>query len=251
MKVVGNLHGGERLQPGLLVLRSLHQVLDRLVQDLEALAVREDRGQRFDLGVVGATRWRVRRLAHAHRELLRRPVGEQGGAGRGVEHEALGLGQVRQRQEDVAVRDEEVLEVHARCAAGGVDHRNARAAVVREHDHRLETQHLGHVVLEHFDVAREAVAPAERLVGEAEAREVHRADAIAVAQSFCDLEPIDAARRKAMDQYERRRIGITPLDVEDLYLRRVATARAPREEVALFAPRLCTVHGGPPEVSCG
>ena len=92
----------------------------------------------------------------------------------------------------------------ARLAAGGVDHRHARATVVGEHDHGLEAQHLGDVVLQHLDVAHEAVAPAERLVGEAEAGEVHRADAVAVAESLGDLEPVDAARREAVDQHERR-----------------------------------------------
>ena len=106
------VHGGERLQPGVLVLRSLDEVLDRLVQDPESLAVGEDRGQRLDLGIVGAARRRVRRLSHAHRELLGRRLREQGGTRGRIEHQALGLGEVRQRQEDVAVRDEEVVEPH-------------------------------------------------------------------------------------------------------------------------------------------
>ena len=170
--------------------------------------------------------------------------GERGGARLRVEHDALRLGQVRHRQEDVGVREEEVLEVHPRFAAGGVDHRDAGATVVREHDHRLEAEHVGHVVLEHLGVAHEAVAPAEWLVGEAEAREVHRADAIAVAQQLRDLEPVDAARRKAVDQHERRRVGVTELDVEDLHLGRISAARTPREVAALVTPRVCTVHGG-------
>ena len=116
---------------------------------------------------------------------------------------------------------------------GRVDHRDAGATVVREHDHRLEAQHFGHVVLEHLGVAHEAVAPAERLVGEAEAREVHRADAKAVAQSLGDFEPVDAAGRKAVDQHERRRVRVTELDVEDLHLGRISAARTPTRSSCL------------------
>ena len=44
-------------------------------------------------------------------------------------------------------------------AAGRVDHRDAGTAVVGEHDHRLEAQHLGHVVLEHLGVALRGCSP--------------------------------------------------------------------------------------------
>ena len=125
----------------------------------------------------------------------------------------LGLRQVRHRQEDVGVRDEEVLEVHPRVALGRVDHRDAGTTVVRVQDHRLEAEHVGHVVLEHLGVAHEAVAPAEWLVGEAEAREVHRADAVAVAQSAlrlrtsrcCSSESHGPARAAARRRHRARR----------------------------------------------
>jgi hypothetical protein len=86
---------------------------------------------------------------------------------------------------------------------------------VREQDHRLEAQDVSHVVLEHLRVTHEAVGPAQWFVGEPEAREVHRADAIAVAEEISDFDPVDAARRKAMDEHERRRVGVTDFDVED------------------------------------
>src|SRR5262249_43324730 len=52
-------------------------------------------------------------------------LGEQCGARLGVEHAALGIGQVGHREEDVAVREEQVLELYLRFAAGRVDHRDA------------------------------------------------------------------------------------------------------------------------------
>jgi hypothetical protein len=115
---------------------------------------------------------------------------------------------------------------------------------VRDHDHRLESQHVGRVVLENFGVALEAVAPAERLVGEPEAREVHRAHAVAVAQLLGNFEPVDAARRKAVDQHERGRVRVTELDVEDLHLGGVAAARSPPEVAALLSPDVTTIHAG-------
>ena len=238
-----DVHGRERAQPGVLVLRPLDEVLDRLVQDREAGARCEDRGQGPDLGIVGTAWGRERRLPHAHCELLGCRVREQVRAGGRVEHQALGLGEVRQRQEDVAVREEQVLEGHARLAAGRVDHRHARTAVVREHDRGLEAQDLGHVVLEHLGVAHEAVPPPERLVGEAEAGEVHRADPVAVTEPFRDLEPVDAARREAVHQHEWWRIGVAGLDVEDLHLVRVTGTRSPREVLTPVTPCVGSIHG--------
>ena len=124
-----------------------------------------------------------------------------------------------------------------------VDHRDTRATVVGEHDHRLEAEHVRDVVLEHLGVAHEAVAPPERLVGEAEAREVHRADPVAVAQPLRDLEPVDAARREAVHQHERRRRRVTELDVEAPAPRRHHPTSAPRE-----AARPC--HATAPHDSC-
>jgi hypothetical protein len=57
-----------------------------------------------------------------------------------------------------------VLEVDPRVAVGRVDHRDARATVVGEQDHRLEAEDLRDVVLEDLRVAHEAVAPAQGLV---------------------------------------------------------------------------------------
>ena len=46
-----------------------------------------------------------------------------------------------------------------------------------------------------------------------------------------------------MDQHERRRAGVTELDVENLHLGRISAARTPREVLALVTPRVCSIHG--------
>ena len=47
-----------------------------------------------------------------------------------------------------------------------------------------------------------------------------------------------------MDQHERRRVGVTELDVEDLHLGGISAARAPREVAALLTPSVGTIHDG-------
>ena len=195
---------------------------------------------------------RERVLAHAG--------GEQLGGGRvddlrgavGVEHDPLKLVQVRQRQEHVSVGEHEIGQVEGRLARGAAceeRQRDAVPAVVGDDRAAGDPEHLADVVPDQLRVAREGVALTLRLVGEPEAREVEDADASVPAERLDDVVPVDAARRKAVQEKQRRRFRVAELGVKDPQLARVPQRLAgrPVEEAPCVQPfPSAAIHPFPP-----
>ena len=200
------------------------------MQNVDAVVVGESGRQRLDLRITCLARRGERSGAHA--------FSQHRGSHRGrdlrprlcVERLPLRSGQVRQRQEDVGVRQDQMLKPHCRPAfgtTGSMDKRHAVTTIVRDDHTSLGADHLRHVELDELRVSREAVAPPLWLGREPVAREVQRADAESGAELIGDLEPVDAAGGPAVYEQQHRSAGIADLNVEYLNRRGALLRRLP------------------------
>ena len=110
----------------------------------------------------------------------------------------------------------------ARVASSREVQRNAVTPVMSYHRTFRDTDDLPEVVVEQHAVASDGVLFALRLVGEAEAGEVHDAHSTLAAEQRSDVIPVDAARRKAVDEQHNGRVRVTDLGMKDLQLVPVA-----------------------------
>ena len=191
---------GQAFQPPLLVRGTLHQILDGAVHGGHSVVIGERLRQCGNRRILDAARWGEhappqpdRQHLRSHRVQCRRSLR--------IQQHALVIGEIRQRQKDVAVAEHQVghldVELTGR-ASDGETQGHAVATIMSDHRTGACPEDLRQVVPEEFTVTAQCVILARRLVGESESGEIEHAYPVGCAEFARNVAPVDAAGRKAM-----------------------------------------------------
>ena len=233
----------KRVKPLRLVQLALVKILDKFMLDFRSVLVGEYRSESGHLR--HAERRAVGLPGQSPREEIRSQQPGKDRACRRSEKSFLANGKAGQRQPDVAIGDDMMVD---RIRLGAVrlvllqqGKAHAVPPVMGEEGEAPEGRRGAHVIVHQAGIVGDRVAPAmSRLIGKSIAGGVEGADIKIPAEFRGQGHEVPAARREAVDQDDGRVARVSHPDIEDLYRaeggifpergfpEKIASRRAPR-----------------------